>query len=348
MPGPLIDLTGMGGFFGAQDSLREYIARQAAQGQAERQAMLDNMQLQRQQRATDLAEQKQVFDERAWDEGAEGRTADVDYRRAATGELVGRPAAATLANERQIALQVMKDQAAQALEGTRYGNERNLKGYEHELGSKDASALFAHQLKLAGINNASDELQAGMRAANATGAVKKPPPSVALDLAQNESVIRDFDRMLDLDAKADPYMGPAAGRIMEVKALLPESMTGKLPDEFTEYRTLIAHAKNVILQARSGAAINEHEAERLLKEVPDVYDRGDLRRQKISQTRENLKYVNRLMRAQYGLDESDVPREPMSGGGGGRGGPVVPDVGPPAFVFDEATGELRPAGKGGR
>jgi len=83
-----IDLTGIGGWLGAQDSLRDYIAQTAARGAQERAQIEAMAQLGLKGRAQDVSERNQALAEQTYAEAAPIRQANLAHLGATTG-LVG-------------------------------------------------------------------------------------------------------------------------------------------------------------------------------------------------------------------------------------------------------------------
>jgi soluble lytic murein transglycosylase-like protein len=88
------------------------------------------------------------------------------------------------------------------------------------------------------------------------------PPAVLTELSNRSTVVQQLDE-LSTNFGALPT-GPVAGRLEALKQRFGIDVT----EEKVAYRQILAMIENQLLQARSGAAINEHEYQRIRGELP--------------------------------------------------------------------------------
>jgi hypothetical protein len=92
------------------------------------------------------------------------------------------------------------------------------------------------------------------------------PAPVLTELSNRSTVVQQLDE-LSTNFGALPT-GPITGRLEAIKQRFGIDVT----DEKVAYRQILATVLNQLLQARSGAAINEHEYQRIKGELPDPDD----------------------------------------------------------------------------
>jgi hypothetical protein len=125
------------------------------------------------------------------------------------------------------------------------------------------------------------------------GKISPPSSSERQDLAEN---IAQYGALVNLEQLFnEAYVGPVAGRVGKVRDLF-----GWNPQKQSEFNAATAALKNYIIKLITGARMSEKEAERIMKQIPDVVNPPSVWKARMKQTKKN---VERLLRAQKGVIE---------------------------------------------
>ena len=117
-----------------------------------------------------------------------------------------------------------------------------------------------------------------------------------LSLARMEALVLDKNGRVREDRK--PWLGPVAGRASRAQLELPMPFEAWEPsDELAEFYAHTATVTNAIINAITGAALGEKEAERISRQIPQLTDKPVLWRQKMNATRANMRYLRRRLAA---------------------------------------------------
>ncbi|HEV8714135.1 MAG TPA: hypothetical protein VGX03_15075 [Candidatus Binatia bacterium] len=87
------------------------------------------------------------------------------------------------------------------------------------------------------------------------------------------SSVGEIDRIAGDPEKrktVDSYIGPYASRTITAQQWAPGGVLGKVPDEVVDLQQNIATMKNYTIKLITGAALSVQEAERIMKELPDL------------------------------------------------------------------------------
>jgi hypothetical protein len=141
-----------------------------------------------------------------------------------------------------------------------------------------------------------------------TGTMSAPiPAALTTGIAQGGATIGALE---DLETLFKPeFVGPAAGRWLQMKASLPESALTELPPGFADFAAANAAFKNQMIKDITGAQMSEPEARRIMQQIPDVTNRPD-----VWQARYRQSLANR---------ERLLERQRMRAGGAAQQGPTV-------------------------
>jgi Transglycosylase SLT domain len=159
---------------------------------------------------------------------------------------------------------------------------------------------------------------------------ERVPQPVLDDLANRSVVIQQLDE-LSTNFGALPT-GPIAGRLDAIKQRFGIDVT----DEKVAYRQILATTLNQLLQARSGAAINEHEYQRIKGELPDPDDPQPVFKAKLATATRLAKNFYRTKARTYreaGHALSDTLMEPLA----------APETPPPATPTTSNVDRFRDA-----
>lgn len=130
------------------------------------------------------------------------------------------------------------------------------------------------------------------------------------------------------------FVGPLKGRVGGV-----QQKTGLGLDKGEgQFRSTVAGLRNTVLKLRSGGAVTDGEAARLLEEIPVVTDPSEVFKDKLNQFEHVYRTVasaHRDIISGTGVDLSKIPALPSSTPGELR----------PTHVYDPATGTIKPVGR---
>lgn len=144
---------------------------------------------------------------------------------------------------------------------------------------------------------------------DATGAVVAQPTAT---LKEGRDVENSARKIESLRAAYSPnFVGPAAGRYYNAKALLPGTT---LPEGYGTFMQLQADLKNSVIKLITGAQMGREEADRILKQVPTETDKPEIWTAKMDQTEKNIQFMQSLLDRQQGKSGTEAPPNPGSGG----------------------------------
>lgn len=105
------------------------------------------------------------------------------------------------------------------------------------------------------------------------------------------------------------YVGPAAGRMNALKQVIPGFSTDP---KIAKFYASTASLLNITMNALSGAAVNEHEAQRILGQVPNQNDKPEVFLAKLQTTRENNQRLQQIILQKQG--GMAAPSQAVGGG----------------------------------
>lgn len=116
-------------------------------------------------------------------------------------------------------------------------------------------------------------------------AMKVPSPTERTKIAETRAAIDSLNNLKSLYDKN--FVGPIAGRKAKAKSIL-----GLNPLDQEEFMAATSAFKNQVIKEITGAQMSEKEAERIMKQIPDITDQPNVWLAKHRQSIENLKRIN--------------------------------------------------------
>jgi hypothetical protein len=296
---PAYDIRGMGGWIGAQQGLQQIVADRALQASTDRkhsQEDFTNYLNMRKQLGEDDKLTQQAYE---FGQNAPTRASAINYQGAQADDLRGKPAAATLAFDRE------NEQKT-----TAHGREVVLKVVDHMHNLAEEEAKSGNLAKAAELTRTANHMEGLLRDQNRkdvawinqqggpNGTNKPLNPTTQRMIAANDSILASLDRVEELYPKAAPYMGPLQGRLTKFATSMPDSISEQLigkdvPPEAYEMQTILSNLENVVIQARTGAAVREAEEPRLRREIAGMIDKPELFKAKVGRMRNMISFINR-------------------------------------------------------
>lgn len=117
---------------------------------------------------------------------------------------------------------------------------------------------------------------------------KPPSPSERTAIAETRASIDALNNLKVLFDSAQTKVGPIVGRVAPFKGLL-----GLTTDEQEDFMAATSAFKNRIIKEITGAQMSEQEANRIMKQIPDITDPPARWRAKWRQSKRNLEFLQK-------------------------------------------------------
>lgn len=115
-----------------------------------------------------------------------------------------------------------------------------------------------------------------------------PSPTERTAIAEGRASVDALDNLKTLFDSSQTVTGPVAGRIEPTKGLF-----GLTTDEQESFMAATSAFKNAIIKQITGAQMSEQEANRIMKQVPDITDPPARWRAKFNQSKKNLDFLEK-------------------------------------------------------
>lgn len=113
-------------------------------------------------------------------------------------------------------------------------------------------------------------------------------PSERKEIAETRASIDALDNLKNLFDSAQTKTGPITGRVSPLAGLM-----GMTTDEQEAFMAATFAFKNAIIKEITGSQLSEHEANRIMKQVPDITDPPARWKAKWEQSRKNLEMLQK-------------------------------------------------------
>jgi hypothetical protein len=127
-------------------------------------------------------------------------------------------------------------------------------------------------------------------------------PTERQTIAETRASIDALDNLKSLFDSVQTRTGPVAGRLDPLKGLL-----GMTTDEQEAFMAATSAFKNAIIKEITGAQMSEQEANRIMKQVPDIIDPPARWKAKWEQSKKNLEFLQKRRMEILGQSGIRVP-----------------------------------------